>query len=281
MAKIGAGFQVVPSGKPSGGPTRIGPGFQVSPAKPSPGGPTKIGPGFQIQPSSPAPGRAGPSHVTPVGGGKPATPGPSSMPRPGGAPASPATSAAQFSGTNAIANSPMNAHLGLPGTLGAGGGNPDVHRKPISHPGASAAPKPPAPPPALNPSQFPNTPGTMNSSQIEQAWMQNAPPNLKDPAVASNMANIAQAESSDTPSTIQQGQPPGTTGYGMFQITPTSAAAGGWNPKQPNNPSANNFGNLLNVGNNIRAAANVLQSQGYHAFTDPVGLNLPSGPVTK
>jgi hypothetical protein len=87
------------------------------------------------------------------------------------------------------------------------------------------------------------------------------------PDAAGNMARIAQAESGDVPSITQANQPPGTTGHGLYQITPTSGIQPG-----------GEFGNLGNAENNTRAAIDVYKDQGYGAFTDPVGLSLPQGP---
>lgn len=104
------------------------------------------------------------------------------------------------------------------------------------------------------------TQGGMSAGAIEALWTQ-----LGGPAsAAANMARIAFAESGDDPSIIQQGQPPGLTGYGLYQITPTSGIS-----------QNGMFGNLLNASNNTRAAIFLYNSSGYAPWSsDPVGGSL-------
>ena len=90
-------------------------------------------------------------------------------------------------------------------------------------------------------------------------------------------AAIAMAESGGR-EVVQQGEPPGLTGYGLWQITPTS---GIWNNGR--------FGNLLNDSNNARAAVYLWRNAGgfspwatynsgaYQRFMDGGGW-LPPGP---
>jgi SLT domain-containing protein len=81
---------------------------------------------------------------------------------------------------------------------------------------------------------------------------------------AANMAKIAMAESADLPSNVQKGQPPHLTGWGLYQITPTSGI---------NQNGA--FGNLLNASNNTRAAISLYNKDHYSPWTsDPVGAGL-------
>jgi hypothetical protein len=263
----------VPAG--GGKPVRPGPSVVKLPGAARPATP---GPSSMPAPPGGHPATPGPSHVTPVGGGHPATPGPSTMPAPsGGSP----ISTAQFSGSGGPANT---GHVGLPGTLGGGGGstNPIIRKAPPKPPAA------PAPPPSLNPSQFPSTPGVMSNQQVQQTWDtavnsmkgQLTPNQYKaDLAAAPNMANISQVESGNKPSIQQYGMPTGgpVTGYGLFQDTPTSGASGGW-MKGNTNPSSNTYGNLFNAENNARAAVNIYNQQGYHAWTEPTGQSLPAGP---
>jgi hypothetical protein len=121
-------------------------------------------------------------------------------------------------------------------------------------------------------SAAPTTGGVLTTGQIEHDWDSAGGP----PGAAANMARIAQAESGDTPSITQAGEPAATTGYGLYQDTPTSGSAGGW-ANGSSNPADNKFGNLHNAMDNSRAAVSVFKQQGYHAFTDPVGLSLPAG----
>ena len=62
------------------------------------------------------------------------------------------------------------------------------------------------------------------------------------------------AESGGNPNAVQTGEPPGLTGWGLWQITPTS---GIWQNRQ--------FGNLLNAANNVRAAVYLFNQAG-HSF---------------
>lgn len=62
---------------------------------------------------------------------------------------------------------------------------------------------------------------------------------------------VAMAESGGDPHVIQSGEPPGLTGYGLWQITPTS---GIWNNGQ--------FGNLLNPDNNASAGVYLWRGAG-------------------
>src|SRR5215472_2981622 len=81
---------------------------------------------------------------------------------------------------------------------------------------------------------------------------------------AHNMARIAWAESRDIPSAVQTGMPPGLTGYGLYQITPTSGIR-----------QNGQFGNLLNAYNNTRAAISLFNRSGYGPWaSDPVGRSL-------
>ena len=82
------------------------------------------------------------------------------------------------------------------------------------------------------------TPGTLNTSQLIGLWQKH-----KGPGDAAHMAAIAGRESGGRPSAIQQGQPPGLTGWGLWQITPTSGITQG-----------GKYGNLLNADNNADAA---------------------------
>ena len=88
-----------------------------------------------------------------------------------------------------------------------------------------------------------STGGTMSPRAIGALWIKNG----GDPSIAPIMAAIAMRESGDQPSIVQQGQPPGLTGYGLWQITPTS---GIWQNGK--------FGNLLNADNNAKAAVYLL-----------------------
>jgi phage-related protein len=107
------------------------------------------------------------------------------------------------------------------------------------------------------------TAGHMSAAAIAALWT-----SLGGPAyAAANMARIAYAESGDNPSIVQAGQPPGLTGYGLYQITPTS---GIWQNGA--------FGNLLNAANNTRAAISLFRGSGYGPWTsDPVGSSLVAG----
>ncbi len=58
--------------------------------------------------------------------------------------------------------------------------------------------------------------GALSPAQVEGVWIAAGGP----ANVAPTAAAIADAESTDIPSNIQQGQPYGTTGWGLWQITP-------------------------------------------------------------
>jgi hypothetical protein len=110
------------------------------------------------------------------------------------------------------------------------------------------------------------TAGGMSASTIAALWT-----SLGGPASAAwNMARIAMSESGDVPGVIQKGQPPGLTGYGLFQITPTSGITQG-----------GQFGNLLNASNNIRAAISLYRASGYMPWTsDPVASGLVASGIS-
>lgn len=115
-----------------------------------------------------------------------------------------------------------------------------------------------------------STLGTLSQSQVEKLWT-----SLGGSAgAAMNMAKIAYAESGDKPSAVQSGVSLGVTGYGLYQITPTSGI------KQNGA-----YGNLLNASNNTRAAIALYKSSGYSPWaSDAVGKSLTGyangGPVT-
>lgn len=104
------------------------------------------------------------------------------------------------------------------------------------------------------------TKGKLSASQIEKLWT-----SLGGPAsAAANMAKIAMAESGDDPSIKQANQPAATTGWGLYQITPTSGI------KQDGQ-----FGNLLNATNNTKAAIDLYKKSGYAPWaSDAVGAGL-------
>jgi phage-related protein len=104
------------------------------------------------------------------------------------------------------------------------------------------------------------THGGMSAAAIEALWT-----SLGGPAYAApNMARIADAESGDDPSIVQAGEPPGLTGWGLYQITPTSGIT-----------QNGQFGNLLNASNNTKAAIYLFSSDGYSPWSsDPVGAGL-------
>lgn len=105
-----------------------------------------------------------------------------------------------------------------------------------------------------------NTAGVLSSSAVASMWTSLGGPGW----AAANMARIAFAESGDRPSAIQRGQPPGLTGWGLYQITPTSGI---------NQNGA--FGNLLNAANNTRAAISLFGNSGYQPWaSDPVAAGL-------
>jgi hypothetical protein len=104
------------------------------------------------------------------------------------------------------------------------------------------------------------TGGVMSPGQISGLWTSLGGASR----AAGNMARIAFAESGDDPSAVQQGQPPGLTGYGLYQITPTSGISQG-----------GLYGNLLNASNNTRAAIALYRSGGYLPWaSDPVASQL-------
>ena len=103
--------------------------------------------------------------------------------------------------------------------------------------------------------------GPMSAAAIAAMWTKDGGP----ASAAANMAKIAFAESGDDPSIVQKGQPPGLTGYGLYQITPTSGIT-----------QNGKFGNLLNADNNTKAAISLFSAAGgYSPWTsDPVGAGL-------
>jgi len=108
------------------------------------------------------------------------------------------------------------------------------------------------------------TGGTMSPGAIAALWTAMGGPR----SAAANMAQIAFAESGDRPGAIQQGQPPGLTGWGLYQITPTSGIT-----------QNGAFGNLLNASNNTRAAISLFSQSGYGPWSsDPVGRQLAAAP---
>jgi hypothetical protein len=105
-----------------------------------------------------------------------------------------------------------------------------------------------------------STSGSMSAAAISALWIKMG--GAKN--AAANMAKIAMAESTDLPSNVQKGQPPHLTGWGLYQITPTSGI---------NQNGA--FGNLLNASNNTRAAISLYNKEHYSPWTsDPVGAGL-------
>jgi NlpC/P60 family protein len=107
------------------------------------------------------------------------------------------------------------------------------------------------------------TGGTMSSAAIAALWRSQGGPGF----AAANMARIAFAESGDRPGAVQQGQPFGLTGMGLYQITPTSGIT-----------QNGAFGNLLNAANNTRAAISLFSQSGYGPWaSDPVGAGLLGG----
>lgn len=89
--------------------------------------------------------------------------------------------------------------------------------------------------------------GTLTSAQVQQAWIQAGGP----ANVAKTMAGIAQAESGSQPSNVQKGEPPGLTGWGLWQITPTSGIT-----------QNGKYGNLLDPINNAKAALALYKAAG-------------------
>lgn len=111
------------------------------------------------------------------------------------------------------------------------------------------------------------TGGTMSPAAIAALWRSQGGPGF----AAANMARIAFAESGDRPGAIQQGQPFGLTGMGLYQITPTSGIT-----------QNGAFGNLLNAANNTRAAVSLFSQSGYGPWaSDPVGRSLSMSPVPR
>jgi cell wall-associated NlpC family hydrolase len=108
--------------------------------------------------------------------------------------------------------------------------------------------------------------GRMSAASIASLWR-----SLGGRAsAAGNMAAIANAESSDIPSARQTGEPPGLTGWGLYQITPTSGIS-----------QNGAYGNLLNASNNTRAAISLYNSSGYLPWaSDPVASALIASGLT-
>ncbi len=92
----------------------------------------------------------------------------------------------------------------------------------------------------------------LTTSEIEQAWISGGGPK----ALAPIMAAIAMAESSGNPSSIQQGVPYGSQGWGLWQITP-----GDSEPQVGSNQAR------LKPVTNARAAVAKYNSQGLGAWT--------------
>jgi len=89
--------------------------------------------------------------------------------------------------------------------------------------------------------------GTLTDAQVQQLWK-----SVGGPAnVAAAMSGIAQAESGREPGNVQKGQPPGLTGWGLWQITPTSGIS-----------QNGKYGNLLDPTNNAKAALALYQQAG-------------------
>lgn len=102
--------------------------------------------------------------------------------------------------------------------------------------------------------------GRLSASQVEKLWTSLGGPS----GAAANMAKIANAESADQPGITQAGQAAGLTGYGLYQITPTSGIT-----------QNGKFGNLLNATNNTKAAISLYQQSGFHPWaSDSVGAGL-------
>jgi len=90
--------------------------------------------------------------------------------------------------------------------------------------------------------------GPMSRSAVEAVWRQAGGPG----GLTANIASaIAMTESTDNAGIVQSGEPPGLTGYGLWQITPTS---GIWQNGK--------FGNLLNALNNAKAAVYLYNQAG-------------------
>jgi Lysozyme like domain len=97
------------------------------------------------------------------------------------------------------------------------------------------------------PSAVPSGSATASYKAIEMYWIAAGGP----PSVASTAAAITGAESSFNASAVQQGQPAETTGWGLWQITPTSGIT-----------QNGQFGNLLDPSNNARAAVYLYKNAG-------------------
>jgi hypothetical protein len=107
--------------------------------------------------------------------------------------------------------------------------------------------------------------GPMSAAAISALWTATGGP----ASAAANMAKIAFAESGDDPSIVQKGEPPGLTGYGLYQITPTSGIS-----------QNGAYGNLLNASNNTKAAIALFRGAGnsYSPWSsDPIGAGLSGG----
>ena len=101
------------------------------------------------------------------------------------------------------------------------------------------------------------TPGQLTPGQISSMWVGEG----GNSGAAVNMASIAFLESGDIPSTVQKGEPPGLTGWGLYQITPTSGIT-----------QNGQFGDLLDAANNTRAAIALYNARGYAPWSaDAVG----------
>jgi Lysozyme like domain len=89
--------------------------------------------------------------------------------------------------------------------------------------------------------------GTLTDAQVQQLWIQAGGPQN----VAATMSGIAQAESGRQPSNVQKGEPANLTGWGLWQITPTSGIS-----------QNGKFGNLLDPLNNAKAALSLYKAAG-------------------
>jgi cell wall-associated NlpC family hydrolase len=87
--------------------------------------------------------------------------------------------------------------------------------------------------------------GRWGNSELGALWARHGGSNKRVAAA------IAMSESGGIPNRVQQGMPPGLTGWGLWQITPTS---GIWQNGR--------FGNLLNAENNARAAVYLWRQAG-------------------
>jgi len=131
----------------------------------------------------------------------------------------------------------------------------------------------------VNPAAAPNSPNSpMSSQQVIDLWNKEGGPRSADKF----LPGITQAESGMNPHTVQQGVAPGVTGYGLYQITPTS----GISQTGQNIPGARaQFGNLLNAANNTKAAIHLYNQAGGGAaglsqWTDPYAENAAGHPGT-